>query len=357
MARGNNTDEAPVIIPAITGNITYDNPLFTMPKFLTPYKIPILSYTASLFSTAVGFPLDSIKTRMQTHTFSNAYQCFKYTIHIEGVRGLFRGIVAPLLSTSFSRSLGVTIFTDAKPIVSSALYPIWGYEPLISSKKASNKQLAAVINNMPVSFISGGIAGAVVSTFACPFELTKIFQQIIMLVNSDTAMNMTSDRLPTSLLDVTKSIIKYEGVSGLYSGFRYHILRDSCSSGLFYGIYETVKLGLQSLSAKAKEDDFIDESFKSNFDVICVPVAGALAGCMSWITVFPIDTVKAQYQRDIVGNIIRAHSGLGKIPVVAKRLRFPTRDMYKGLGPSITRSILITTIFFSLFEGLMKNIA
>ncbi|VEU24201.1 DEKNAAC105364 [Brettanomyces naardenensis] len=344
-------------IPAITGQIIYVDPMFRMPGFLAAYKVPILSYSASLVSTAIGFPLDSIKTRMQTHNFRSALECFQFTVKYEGFAGLFRGIVAPLVSTSFSRSLGVSIFAASKPIVSSLMAPVWGKEPLVSVSKSSNHQLAAVINNIPVSFVSGCLAGAVVSTFACPFELTKIFQQIIMLVNSDTRTNMKSERLPTRLFDVFRSILDHEGFKGLYSGYRYHLLRDSCSSGLFYGIYETVKLGLQSLSTNAVHKGIMDGSLGDKINLICVPVAGAMAGCLSWVTVFPIDTVKSKYQRDVVGNIVRARSGLPKLPVVAKPLRFPTRDMYKGLGPSITRSILTTAIFFSLFEGLMKNIA
>lgn len=294
---------------------------------------------------------------MQTHSYKNAFQCFRITVKNEGFRGLFRGIIAPLLSTAFSRSLGVTIFAESKPLISSILYPVWGYEPIVSIHNASNKQLAAVINNIPVSFLSGCTAGAVVSAFACPFELTKIFQQIIMVVNSDTATNMSSEKLPTNIINVTKAIVKYDGWKGLYSGYQYHLLRDSLSSGFFYGIYETVKLGLQSLTAKAEEDGYLTKSSREDFDIICVPLSGAMAGCISWITVFPIDTVKSQYQRDVVGNIIRAQSGLPRLVLVAKRLRVPTRDMYKGLGPSITRSIIITSIFFSLFETLMKNIA
>ncbi|QPG75155.1 hypothetical protein FOA43_002500 [Brettanomyces nanus] len=349
---GTSTDDDKLVhvpsssIPAITGEIKYVDPMFKMPSVLAPYKVAILSYSASLVSTAVGFPLDSIKTRMQTHNFASALECFKLTLRLEGFGGLFRGIAAPLISTSFSRSLGVSIFARTKPIISSVMVPVWGVEPLIKvNNSLTNPQLAIVINNIPISLLSGGIAGSVVSAFACPFELTKIFQQIIMLVNSDTQTNLRSEKLPTRLYEVTKSIVDHEGARGLYSGYRYHILRDSLSSSLFYGLYETVKMGFQSLSGTALEKGLLSNSLKDKLDIICVPVAGALAGCISWITVFPIDTVKSQYQRDVVGNIVRARSGLKRLPVVARPLRFPTREMYKGLGPSIT----------SLFEALMKT--
>lgn len=343
-------DKSPTV-PAITGAVTYNDALFRLPLAVEAYKVPIFSYLSSMAAIAVGFPLDSVKTRMQTHQFDGAIDCFRRTINAEGTRGLFRGIAAPLVSASCSRSIGVTMFTYAKPKFSEFFDPIWGNEPLIDSSK-TGKDIARVINNIPVSFLSGATAGAVVSSFACPFELTKIFQQIVVLVNSDQT-HVKKDRLPTKLFDVARSIVSSEGFRGLYLGFQYHIVRDSICSGLYYGGYETAKMALHSLVDRTASDRPVSDTLKT----ICVPIAGACAGLVSWITVYPLDTVKSRYQRDVVGNIVRSRTGQPKIPVVPLRLGLPTRDVYKGLGPSVIRSIMTTTIFFSLFEALMRNIA
>lgn len=339
--------DRPAIIPGITGDIVYEDPLFTMPQILEPYKVGILSYTSSLLSTTAGFPLDSIKTRMQTHPYKNALDCFRHTVQTEGVRGVFRGIAAPLISTSLSRSMTVSIYTKSKPYVGELM-------PDFELRNISDPEAKKFIKNFPVSFLSGLIAGASISLFACPFELTKIFQQIVLVVNRDTNVNMSSKALPTKVFDVARNIVKYEGLSGLYSGYRYHVVRDSLSAGFFYSVYETVKLQLQ---LRNKESDYFNEKQKSRIDALCVPFAGAVAGCMAWATVYPLDTIKSQYQRDVLRNIIRVKMGLPKLEIISQRLKFPTREMYKGFGPSITRSVCVTMIFFSTFEYMMKNVA
>ncbi|KAG7728300.1 hypothetical protein KL948_004167 [Ogataea haglerorum] len=353
-------DKASTHIPAITGDIAYEDPFFQLPAALTGYKSGILSYTASLVSTSVGFPLDSMKTRMQTHHFANAFACFRATVHHEGVRGLFRGISAPLISTAFARSLGVSIYTEAKPIVSLLGAPIWGSHPLVyrtAPVSDQQAQIDKVVNNIPIAVLAGCISGAAVSLFACPFELSKIFQQILLLVNNSKEngkyVHLQRDKLPSSLPSVASTIVRHEGLRGLYSGYRYHLTKDGVSSGLFYGLYETVKLFIQTRNGHVTQNTGLRETI----NVLSVPISGAVAGCFSWILVFPVDTIKSQYQRDVIRNILREVAGRDKLPVVAPKLRWPTRELYRGLGPSITRSIVTTMIFFSIFEYLMKNIA
>lgn len=335
------------IIPGITGSIEYDNPFFTMPAILQPYKVGMLSYTASLFATTIGYPLDSIKTRMQTHYYKNALDCFKTTITTEGFKGLFRGIVVPLISTSVSRSATVSLYTEAKPVIADII-------PQYELSWIKSEDTRAFLNNFPISFASGAVAGATVTLFACPFELTKIFQQIIIVVSRDSKLKLNSDALPTKVHQVARDIVKYEGWRGLYSGYRYHITRDAFSSGLFYSIYEFVKLNFQDIT---RESHYLNDSWKNTIHALCVPFAGAVSGGITWLTVYPLDTVKAKYQRDVLNNIMRVKMGLKKKPIVSKMLQVPRRDMYKGLGPSITRSVCVTMIFFSSFEFLMTKIA
>lgn len=340
-------DKKPEYIPAITGNIVYKDPLFTMPAILQPYKVGILSYASSILSTTAGYPLDSIKTRMQTHSYNGTFDCLTTTVRTEGIRGLFRGMIAPLISTAMSRSMTVAIYTYSKPYVANLI-------PEFEGNYIQDPQTKRFIQNYPVSFFSGIVAGAAISIFACPFELTKIFQQIVIVVNKDTKLNLNATVLPTKVFDVARNIVKYEGWLGLYSGYRYHIVRDALSAGFFYSVYETMKLQLQ---LKNKESDFFSESMKPKIDALCVPLSGALSGCIAWGTIYPLDTIKSRYQRDILGNIIRQKLGLSKLPITPTKLTFPTREMYRGFAPSITRSVCVTMIFFSAFEYLMKNIA
>lgn len=314
-------------VPAITGDIVYQSPVFELPTSLAPWKIPMLSYTASMVSTTMGYPLDSIKTRMQAHRYANSWVCFRTTVANEGFRGLYRGILVPLVTSSISKSIGVSIYSYFKT-------------PVAQHVDVSSN---VWVNNFPSSFVAGCISGACVSAFACPFELTKIFQQIVLVVNKEANMGINTRLLPKTVNEVFMNIVRYQGVFGLYSGFSYHLLRDSLSTGLFFAVYESTKM-------------ILNEVVPEGFQMMSVPLAGCIAGITSWILVFPIDTIKSQYQRDIVRNIIREKSGLEKMPVIARRWSLPKRDLYRGLGPSITKAVCTTTIFFSGFEYLMRHV-
>ena len=343
----NTTTEKIKMIPGITGDIEYKDPLFTMPSILGPYKVALLSYASSMISTTCGFPLDSIKTRMQIHTYPTALNCLKATILNEGFRGLFRGLAVPLFSTSLTRSLTVSIYTNCKPMVSSIV-------PSFDIVSIENQETKRFIQNYPVSFLSGVCAGALISLFACPFELTKIFQQIVLVVNRDGNFMKEKSKLPTRVVEIARNIVKYEGLKGLYSGYRFHVVRDGFSAGIFYSVYETVKLTLQ---AKLNQSKALSDKEKSSLGALCVPLSGAISGSLSWVLVYPIDTVKANYQKDVLRNIIRAKMGLSKLEIKPKKIEYINREMYKGFGPSITRSVGVTMIFFSAFEYFMKNIA
>ncbi|OWB74367.1 hypothetical protein B5S31_g4157 [[Candida] boidinii] len=353
-------------LPAITGEINHETPIFHLPEAFQPWKPAIMSYSASMVSTTVGFPLDSLKTRMQTHDFENSFQCIKYTIHNEGILGLFRGISAPLLSTSFAKSLGVAIYSKVKPTIGEVYFntlDTFNKKTNITSDLTKTTTTSILeddstnilIHNVPISFVSGLIAGGCISLWGCPFEFTKIFSQILILV-SNNSNKIDKNLIPKSMTQVIRQIIKSEGYKGLYSGYSYHIIRDSVSSGLFYAIYETVKFNSRNFSNDLREAYPNLALSKHVTDVLSIACAGALSGMLSWISVFPIDTMKSQYQRDIINNILRSISNEKKLEIVKPEWKFPTRKMYRGLGPSLFRSITTTVIFFSMFEYLMSNI-
>ncbi|KAH3683849.1 hypothetical protein WICPIJ_005177 [Wickerhamomyces pijperi] len=342
---------AKMVTPAIAGELDVANAVHILPESLLPFRPTIMSYSASLFSTVVGFPLDSIKTRMQTHNYSNMIDCLSKTVRSEGISGLFRGITAPLLSSSVSKSIGVSAYTAAKPyaaMIQSSTFKTMTCSPTDSRRYQS---IILAFNNAPVSFTAGVISGASCTVFATPFEFTKLFQQLYILMQDELKLN--PKRMPKTTWEVAKTIRRSEGISGLYSGFRYHLLRDSVGSGLYFSIYETCKILMDGFSTAD------GKFYGTNIPIsgVSIPIAGATSGVFSWILVFPIDTVKSLYQRDVVSNIIRGLALKQPKSIVIRPLRFPTRDMYKGLSVSVTRSVITSIAFFSCFEYLMKYIA
>lgn len=333
-------------ITAITGDTDLTKAIHVFPASLQPYRSTVLAYGASFVGTIIGFPLDTVKTRMQTHkNYTSYFDCISKTYTKEGTRGFFRGIWAPLISTSFSKSLSVSIFTQAKPMVYQLLYP--------SSSDTSRTVAHPFIRNIPVCFFSGCLAGGGVSLYACPFEFTKIYAQIEKVIQNkslkDAPMHLqaaNSNFKSSSTMEIVKRVIHHEGPKGLYSGFKYHFMRDALSSGIYYSVYESLKWAMNTLINK-------DASQSSQISIL---LAGGLAGVLCWTCIFPIDTTKSLIQRDVVTNIMRKQQGLEPFPHKERKLQRLERGHYRGLGISVTRSFIVNMVFFSAFEVSMAHI-
>lgn len=329
-------------IPAITGLINYSKAINIFPESIKPYRSTALAYCASFVSTTIGFPLDTVKTRMQTYKRFDGYvDCIRKTYHNEGLKGFFRGIWAPLVSTSVSKSLSVMLFTKTKP---------YCYQLLFSGNKSHREPAHPFIRNVPVCFFSGVVAGSGVSLFACPFEFTKIYSQLLKLVQAQSLKESQASKVRNfdqniSTLNTIKQIVKYEGILGLYSGYRLHLLRDGMSTGIYYSIYESVKWSVnQILGLKNNETSQVS-----------ILLAGGLSGMCCWALIFPIDTTKSLIQKDIVTNIIRKQQGLNPLPKRVRKIQRFERKLYRGLGISVLRSFIVNMVFFSVFEYTMAH--
>lgn len=81
----------------------------------------------------------------------------------------------------------------------------------------------------------------------------------------------TQSRLGT--IDAIKQIVKRHGVMGLYTGFPLHALRDTLGTGMYFGVYETVK----QLASKELGEN------KSSMGAPLI--AGALCSTVPWFCV------------------------------------------------------------------------
>ncbi|ANB11551.1 Ornithine transporter of the mitochondrial inner membrane [Sugiyamaella lignohabitans] len=220
------------------GSDTEHRKLVKLPQALIPYRLAICSYGAAMIATTVGFPLDSVKTRLQTHKFKSAWQCIVDTERHEGIRGFYRGLTAPLLSSSAVRSISITIYSKCVPILSNMCFSLY-------SAPKSKDTMAATIDWMlrtsPITFGAGAIAGSVCSIISCPFEFTKLASQIEVLVRRNqlatlaTSTTTSQTQLhtpvepaklkPKGSFEVASELIKKGGVASLYGGYRYHICK------------------------------------------------------------------------------------------------------------------------------------
>lgn len=284
---------------------------------LKNHRTLIASSTSSTVAVALGFPLDTIKTRMQAKRHANVIACVKDIYKTEGLRGFMRGCFAPLMSNTLVRTTTFTVYQKAKYKYSDTIGRITGGdEPLIVvNKPGSNPTIATVA----CFSAAGATAGILSSIIACPFELAKNASQLSkVMMNNSTSMDDPLTRRVRKSYDgkgtfkLFKTIIANRGWLGLYSGFRMHLMKDAVGSSIYFATYESTK---QLLVKYSKSD--------SPTSPLAVATAGGFCGVVSWLLVYPVDTAKTRYQQNCL------ETPKGQRPRKAE-IEWFSRSMYRG---------------------------
>ncbi|CAN6670870.1 mitochondrial carnitine carrier [Trichomonascus vanleenenianus] len=312
--------------------------LIQLPEALLPYRQTGFAYIASLYSIGAGFPLDSVKTRLQTYKYNSVWHCIVETKRSEGIGGFYRGIVAPLTSSAFVRAASVAVYSSSLATTSQFFFSL--YRPPTEGTPALEK----IARMTPGVFFAGCIAGASCTLVSSPFEFTKLVSQIELLLMKErmgaAAGGTAGQIVASSTWKVARGLVAKNGVKALYSGYRYHLLRDLIGSGVYFTVYDGFKTGISSVLGKKAHP-------------ASVAIGGALAGTFSWIIVYPLDTLKSVVQRDCYSTMM----GFTKKADIPKRKlsNMIHRGMYRGLGVSLARTSIMGMMFFSSYEWMIKN--
>lgn len=321
-------------LPGITGNIDNSSAIAVFPAFLRPWRSGILAYGSLVSSTCLGFPIDAIKTRIQAYGSSDGYvKCIKEVYSREGIRGFYRGMTIPVAFTSLTRSATVQLFIKIKPTM----------EGLIPETSSEDQR---VFFNTPICFFSGVIASGIISIAACPFDLAKVASQVSIMAATQLKNQGKPIQNVESLsgFSVLKRLQKFNGNSAVFSGFRYHLLRDSAAGGVYYSSYESIKM----LINYAINSDYHQASNTS------IMVAGGVAGVLSGSIAFPFDRVKLVVQKNEIFTAFEREAGIKPEKSIAPRLDLLKRSSYNGLGASVVRYFFVNLLFFMFFETSMK---
>ena len=303
------------------------------PDILLTWRPTILAYTSLSISISIGFPIDAVKTRMQSqYNFKGYLDCIKRTYISEGVRGFYRGITIPLISSSISRSLTILLFIKIKPLFYYLGSCLGKHKPVIQEAQAS--------------FLSGATSAGIISIFTCPFDSLKIHSQFLILVQKDSLKNLTSPQnhysKNFSIINTLGKIVKYRGLGSIYSGFRYHLARDTLSGGIYYSSYEVTKFLLNS---------FPETSLQAS-----IFIAGGIAGVLGGLIAFPLDTAKSLTQKHLISDIIRIENGLDPLPYKSNKIKILHRGVYKGIMAIAFRTFIVNLIFFTIFKFSMARL-
>jgi len=314
-------------------------------RWVKRYRTEVAASLSSILSTFAAFPLDSVKTRMQTYKYDSFTDCVRHTYKTEKWRGFFRGVTAPMASVTLVRTISFSVYQRSKYTYAAWFKRNFGMDPLVH---VNTPGTYPTFSTVACFGAAGATAGSFITLVACPFELTKLSAQVSVLMADRTSSSISEPANGREVaatyqnkgtFKTAKNIVKHRGFIGLYSGFNLHLLRDTLGTAIYFMTYESSKQLLTTYRG--------DKSPTNPFAVV---VAGGLCGVASWALIYPIDSAKSIYQRNCLTHC------KGEKVARAPKIQFFNKRMYRGLGVSMGRSCVVNSIFFSAFEFIKKQI-
>eukprot|EP01113_Clastostelium_recurvatum_P029481 TRINITY_DN3557_c0_g1_i4.p1 TRINITY_DN3557_c0_g1~~TRINITY_DN3557_c0_g1_i4.p1 ORF type:complete len:329 (+),score=52.63 TRINITY_DN3557_c0_g1_i4:129-1115(+) len=272
-----------------------------------------------------GHPFDTVKVLVQNGTrFRNSSEAFRYMLKEEGVRGLYRGIGAPLASVA---------------IVNSTFFAVNGQ----AQKLLHNKEKDGELLPLHKVALAGAVAGGVISVIITPRDLVKSKLQ----VQERKPPSPSSPRHPLhhqttyyrGSWDCVRKLYAQAGMRGLYSGLFVTMIRDVPGDMAYFFTYEYVK---RTLMKELEKKEGVKPERPPAWVVV---TSGGLAGMSFWASIFPLDAIKTRLQAAPVGTYVSAWH-------CAKQIYAQQgwRAFYRGFSATILRTFPTSGVNFYVFE-------
>ncbi|KAI8322182.1 mitochondrial carrier, partial [Martensiomyces pterosporus] len=247
---------------------------------------------------AAGHPLDLLKVRMQTSTeYKSTLDCFRKTLAENGIRGMYRGMGAPLVG--------------ATPVFAICF---WGYD-------LGQKIMRSVYNLSPTDKLStnqilfaGGFSAIPTTAVMAPMERIKCTLQVAGAGGAGVAYK--------GPIDAALGIVRTGGITSLFKGTCATLLRDVPGSVAYFGAYELIKKALTSQSAG-----------QGSISPLAIVTAGGLAGMANWAVAIPPDVLKSRLQTAPEGK----YTGVRQVFVEMMRTE-GAGALFRGMGPAMLRA-------------------
>lgn len=249
---------------------------------------------------------------MQTGGGSGSvFGMFMTTFRAEGVRGVYRGVSAPLIAVT--------------PLFATSF---WGYD----MGQRLVRQFWNPYDEMTLlqKCWAGGFSAIPTTALMAPSERIKCLLQ-------------TTTGKYTGMVDCAQAVYREGGIASLYRGTGATLLRDVPGSVAWFGMYEFVKLSM--MKAQGIDD-------MSQLSPLAVLSAGGFAGMACWVVSIPADVLKSRYQSAPEGT----YRGLGDVySRLMKEEGFGA--LFTGIRPALIRAFPANAACFFGMEVAKKMLA
>lgn len=288
---------------------------------------------AGVVGVGTAYPLETIRVRLQTQRALEDYRgfwdCIRKTVRGEGVRGLYKGMTAPLLGSTLTKTID---------------FGTYGF--LLSWIRGTEEKTPPRIWQM---MVSGTMSAAIATVVLCPIDRAKILLQIqrteaekaraegrSVVASSSSA---SSARYYKGPLDIARQ----QGWRGMYHGMSATVTRETLYGCLYFAAFNGLKrtsAGLMGLPS--------DGTATLPFPVLLL--CGGTTGAIVWTVMFPVDVVKSILQAS-PKPIPRSMLSVARQHYAAEGLR----GFWKGLSAAIIRSFPAHGVVLATYSTLMDK--
>ncbi|KAG8938069.1 ADP/ATP carrier protein, partial [Tulasnella sp. 419] len=327
---------------------------------LTAFGHALAGALGGVFSNAVVYPLDTVKTRIQAtddkkgkgkSASPSVYTLLLKILKEEGFGGYYKGFGASMLNT-FSMQFAYFFFYSAVRK---------SYITRITKSLPKGAKLPQISTAMEL--ILGAVAGALAQIFTIPVSVIATRQQL-----SDVSSDEKSGGKDNSFLAVGREIIKEDGVTGLWTGIKPGLVL-TVNPAITYGVFERMKSLI-----------LVEGQKLSPWMAFAL---GAYSKTLATVVTYPYIMAKVRLQArsaDVDDSAAIEAAEEGKGPTFADVVRegqkpAPTRTprytgaidvlrkvlaqkgftgWYQGMGAQITKAVLSQALLFMLKEQFEK---
>ncbi|XP_037100041.1 solute carrier family 25 member 47-A [Syngnathus acus] len=266
---------------------------------------------------SVGYPLDTIKVRIQTQRqFTGIWQCIATTFSKEGVHGFFKGMSLPMATISVTSSVAFGTYRNCLQCLKQA------------------RGAAHGPSTKPEIFLSGMVGGIMQVLLVAPGDIVKVRLQC----QTESVRRGTKPKY-RGPVHCMLSILKAEGLRGLYRGAMPLALRDGPGFAMYFLTYNTIC-------------EWLTESGREKPAWSAVMLAGGFAGTVAWSISTPMDVIKARLQADGARETRRYR---GFAHCIAETIRTEGVGVFfRSLGINCLRAFPVNLVVFVTYELFMS---
>lgn len=227
--------------------------------------------------------------------YTGAIDVVKKALAKDGPRGLYRGVVPPLLGVSPMFAVSFWAYDMSKLLILAAT-------PNRQDSGLSTLEIAA----------AGAMSAIPTTLVAAPVERAKVLLQVQGQGGRSTQYK--------GVFDVLRHLYKEGGIRSVFRGSVATVIRDGPGSAAYFAAYEVTKKWLTPADSK-------------DLSLSAVIFAGGTAGVAMWTIAIPPDVIKSRIQSAATGT----YSGF--LDCARKTIATGgVKALWRGLGPAMARA-------------------